>query len=212
MKKHFVNIFLFIFIIVFTIVINFKKDNNLNYLSAKFNDSISKIENSNIAKENQELKDLTNIKDNYKARAIAKGYFSSLYSTYLINVGEKDNIQKDYLVLNSDKLIGIISSVKKYYSVVTLLVNTKKEFSVRINDIYGILKAQNQQLQITGFSSKDIKVGDEVFTSGLTKIPSNIYIGRVSKIDENDLEFKTVAYINNEKSYQNYKYIMVLGE
>ena len=98
--------------------------------------------------------------------------------------------------MTSEGLVGRISKVNQFSSQVDLIsTNTRaNRLSVNIQhdskNVFGLIDhydSKSEELVITDINNKDsIKKGDKVVTSGLAdQLPSSIYIGEVSKV-END--------------------------
>lgn len=117
-------------------------------------------------------------------------------NTLVINQGAKDGIENNMAVMTSEGLVGRISKVNQFSSQVDLIsTNTRaNRLSVNIQhddkNVFGLIDhydSKNEELIITDINNKDsVKKGDKVVTSGLAdQLPSSIYIGEVSKV-END--------------------------
>lgn len=177
---------LIIVVIILTInylsyFINYLKFNNKPYLEKE----IISIENNRLKKENEELKEILNIKNSEKI-IITKLLSRSLYNyNNEIIIENKVGITVNSAVINENGLIGIVNKVDKNKAYVKLL-SSNFNVSVRINDTYGNLVNKNIEL-LDKYTQ--INIGDNVYTSNLTNIPADIYIGKVISInyDENNL-------------------------
>lgn len=173
-KKYFLQYFVIFLVLVLVyylgLFFNYFKYNNKNV-----------IDNKLLEIDNQYLKnELNNIKDIYKINYdvnydISKVLYRDLYNNNTIIISNNDYNVGD-LVINQDGLIGIINLISdKCY--VELLSNDLN-LSVKINDNYGILN--NSVISMID-KYADINIGDKVYTSGLTNIVGDIYVGEVIK-------------------------------
>ena len=170
------------------------------------------IESSGLLFENKRLKkELNEIsKITLKAGILAKVIIRNLYNFYdelVINVGTTDGVINKSAVINEEGLIGIVTSIDKHRSNVKLL-SANYNISVRIGDVYG-----NFNNGIVSMLDKysDIKVGDIVYTSGLDEVPSDIYVGKVIEVnnDNEDLgKIAKVEIVNN----RNLNYVYIVGK
>lgn len=210
-KNNYLNIILTFIVIGVIIFDGYINKTSFQELNKSFNKTYSDIIKSNLQNENNILKKMLNLKNDQKVKVV-RGRFINLYDEFIIDKGNNDNIKEGHIILNEKRLIGIVRNVEKNYSNVELLENLKSNISVRINDNYGILKNENDQLIVTGLSTKNMNIGSKVYTSGLTDIPENIYIGKVTEIINKDDTFETVAIISIEKDYNSYRFLMVMAK
>lgn len=126
--------------------------------------------------------------------------------------GSKDNILVDYPVIYNNTLVGVISKVNKNSSKVTLLTNNESRISVKINNEIGILEYDNV-LKITGISNYgNISIGDEIYTSGLGKIPANIFIGRVKDIILDNKGLEKIVFVEYDIDIKDLTFVTILEE
>ncbi|MDW4254477.1 rod shape-determining protein MreC [Staphylococcus saprophyticus] len=157
-------------------------------------------ENERLESENKKYKKELDIEDISKFEPISSTVLSrnpdQWMNTLIINQGSKDGIQDNMAVMTSEGLVGRISKVNQFSSQVDLIsTNTRaNRLSVNIQhdskNVFGLIDhydSKSEELVITDINNKDsIKKGDKVVTSGLAdQLPSSIYIGEVSKV-END--------------------------
>lgn len=157
-------------------------------------------ENERLKSENKKYKKELDIEDISKFEPISSTVLSrnpdQWMNTLVINQGAKDGIKKNMAVMTSEGLVGRISKVNQFSSQVDLIsTNTRaNRLSVNIQhedeNVFGLIDhydSKNEELIITDINNKDsVKKGDKVVTSGLAdQLPSSIYIGEVSKV-END--------------------------
>ena len=158
------------------------------------------VENERLKAENKKYKKELDIEDISKFEPISSTVLSrnpdQWMNTLVINQGSKDGIQKNMAVLTSEGLVGRISKVNQFSSQVDLISTNTRSNRLSVNiqhkgeNIFGLIDhydTKNDELVIADISNKDsVKKGDKVVTSGLAdQLPSSIYIGEVSKV-END--------------------------
>lgn len=157
-------------------------------------------ENERLKSENKKYKKELDIEDISKFEPISSTVLSrnpdQWMNTLVINQGAKDGIKNNMAVMTSEGLVGRISKVNQFSSQVDLIsTNTRaNRLSVNIQhddkNVFGLIDhydSKNEELIITDINNKDsVEKGDKVVTSGLAdQLPSSIYIGEVSKV-END--------------------------
>lgn len=109
-------------------------------------------------------------------------------------------------------MVGIIDKVDNYSSRVMLITNSKINISVKINNSYGILTANNNTLYLENVTDDvNVKIGDKVYTSGLTEIPENILVGTIKKIKQDDLELQKIFELIPAVTIKNIDYVAILG-
>ncbi|WP_436854059.1 rod shape-determining protein MreC [Staphylococcus caeli] len=157
-------------------------------------------ENERLEAENKKYKKELDIQDISKFEPISSTVLSrnpdQWMNTLVINQGSKDGIKNNMAVMTSEGLVGRISKVNQFSSQVDLISTNTRSNRLSVNiqhdgkNVFGLIDhydAKNEELVITDINNKDsIKKGDKVVTSGLAdQLPSSIYIGEVSKV-END--------------------------
>lgn len=153
--------------------------------------------------ENERLKDLLDLKEGAGIDfVIANISFKdplSVYDEFFIDLGSDDDIKENMVVLNRDILLGRISKVYKKRSIVELISKQNLYTSVLIGEekYIGILKGENSNRLIIEYVVNDaqIKVGDKVYTSGISDIyPKGQYIGEItSVVDKEGGLFKEIT-------------------
>jgi len=113
-------------------------------------------------------------------------------TTVVINKGETDSIFYGMPVFTVDGLVGKISKVFPYHSMVQLLSDPNSRTSVisqRSRVLGMVFSRNNGDMQIQVSSYADLVPGDTLVTSGFGGIyPKGIPVGVVSKLDKNDSE------------------------
>lgn len=214
MNKILKNSWIFlIFIIIFLFKENiyswFKpKDYNFNYLK----------ENELDYYKNEYLKLLeeNNLKNNFESDYIfTKIIYRNTYDFYnklIVYKGKDYNIKKDSAVVTDNSLVGVISKVNKNSSEVILLYNDKFKLSVKINNTYGILECKNNELYINNIvSESNIKIGDIVYTSGLTNVRENIPVAYVESINISKDKLTKIVKVKEISNLKDMKYLIILN-
>ena len=172
-------IFYFIIIVLFLIkdriILLFELNNKNNIIN-----TILVEENNNLKKEIQELSNINYTNYNY---VLGKITVKDLYNSdsYFIKT---DKYYNDLPVINEDGLIGIINN--NYLDTTNNL-----NLSIKINDTYGILDKG-----IIKIPKGNYNINDLIYTSGLTKIPGNLVIGKVKEIKDNDNDLTNTIEVN----------------
>ena len=241
-KKNKVNviymttIILLIFLMIY--VINTKKNSYINniikdiiYLPTRLMEPTKEKKliginlNNELKEENEQLKELLNIKNSLSEFDIINATIIERNTTYwfntiTINKGKKDDIESGMAVVTSGGLIGKIQSASYLTSTVKLITSNdqKNKISVRINTTEkfynGILTTSEQgKMIIRGLDKNSkIKIGDEVVTSGLSDIfPSGIIIGKISKIENDEYGISKKTYVEPTASIDNVRFVSVLS-
>ena len=138
---------------------------------------------------------------------------NAFYDEIVIGKGSSDGVKKQDLVINELGVIGIVKDVNKHSSIVELLTNSDLELSVKINNSYGILESSDKEIIVKNIKlDQEITVGDDVYTSGLTKIPGDIYIGKVKEIKKDNLELEYIIKVDAINYLEDITYVAVIGE
>ncbi len=126
-----------------------------------------------------------------KARVI-KNSVSKEKNFITIDKGWKDGVEKDFGVISSKGLVGIVVATSKHYSLVISLLNSRLGISAKIkkNNYFGTIQWDGDNYRFANLSEipnhLDISVGDTVVTNNYSAIfPENIDIGVISKIRKN---------------------------
>lgn len=123
---------------------------------------------------------------------------SNWLSTFTVNVGEKQGVAKDDVVINGDGLVGRVSSVGGSWAKVVTIIDDSGAVSFRISrsiEFTGMLRS-NGEGGMEGYlidPEADIVAGDVLITSGLGLYPQGITIGKVEDlVSDNDRLLKTI--------------------
>ena len=204
---------------------NVKKDNDILETSM---DRILSIETENIELRRQleALKDELNIDysltdyEYLNASAISRnvGYW---YNKITIDKGSYNGVEKDMVVITSKGLIGRVINTTTFTSDVKLITtsDTNNKISVHISNgdtnLYGLINGYNYNdnvLELEGISNtKDVNIGDKVYTSGLGGIfPSGILIGTVSEITTDSYDLAKVIKVKPSADFSDINYVSIL--
>ncbi len=129
----------------------------------------------------------------------------NFYKEVVINKGTQDGIEEGMAVVNQEGLIGVILDSDKKTSIVKLLTS-EYNVSVKLTDTYGNL-SMGKITMLDKYS--EVKEGDVVYTSGLSKIPADLLVGEVTsvKMDSNALGKEAKVNLVNNK---NLNYIAII--
>lgn len=181
--------------------------------------------NSEILKENKELKELLELNQTLSEREYINatvinrniGYW---FNEITINKGTKHGITEGMAVINSKGLVGKISKTTNYTSKVKLLTDEHMEdkISVKIEYddrfVYGLLSNyKDGEFIITGISNNiEINEGAKVTTSGLTDLfPSGILIGYVSEISIDNFDLAKTLKVKSDIDFDDIYYVTILN-
>lgn len=220
MKKISIYIIIFILVIVFrdnicffygNVLGVFKLDNNYydGIITLK-DEKIEYLENE-INNINEFSKNLDRIDYSYK---VSKIIYKKSYNIgkYKIQYGKDNGVENGMGVTNEFGLIGKITKVDNKTSELTTIKDLK-DLSVVVNDSYGKL---NYDYETNTFTISDISnydkvyVNDLVYTSGYGSIKEKLLIGKVIKVDNNDISKKIV--INSVVDFNNLNYVLIVGD
>ena len=151
----------------------FIKDNNIeiNYLNSEINRL--KNEYNNLL----DFKNNININEDYYISNVYKNNYS--FDKLIIN-GTNYNINDE--VLNNDGLIGFISKINDKYSEIKYIYNSRAP--VKINNEYGKIIDSDIDNNLIVSEVENVNINDKVYSV------NNSYIGKVIKIDNNNLNKK----------------------
>lgn len=129
---------------------------------------------------------------------------------YKIQYGKNKNVNKGLGVTNEYGLIGIITNVSKKTSELTT-IRKLKDISVKVNDSFGKLNYINNEFVISDISNRDkVYVNDKVYTSGYGSIKESLYIGKVIRVESDDIS-KNI-YVDTEVDFNKLNYVLIVGD
>ncbi|KKM06991.1 hypothetical protein LCGC14_1738440, partial [marine sediment metagenome] len=143
----------------------------------------------------QKLEEMLEFKEKHSydllpAQVIAYPSYS-YFKTVFINRGEKEGIEKDLVVVNSQGLVGRIVEVYPHQAKVLLILDERSKVGVRDQESRDVAilqgKGEKGVCELKYLLNKAlIELGDRVITSGLGGIfPEGILVGKVSHVRKN---------------------------
>lgn len=122
--------------------------------------------------------------------------------------GSEDGVKTGDIIINEYGLVGIVSIVKKHVSFVKTINHKDTNISVKVGEVYGMLKKDDGKLIIEDIKTKDSDlVGTFVKTSGFTSVPEDILVGEVSSVIDNGLTLSLVVIPSADLNNLNYCFI-----
>ena len=176
--------------------------------------------NEKILEENRRLQEILKIKEEKNLNLkVAKVNFrnpSNLYTRFYINLGKKDGVKKNMIVLSGETLIGKVGRVYENYSIVDMI--TSENFNVSAlteSQMLGITKGSDEEDGTLYFEANtfqnNIEIGEKIYTSGISEIyPKGLYIGKVSEIDEDNGELFRSIKVKNDIDILNMMEVLIL--
>lgn len=177
--------------------------------------------------ENERLRELLGEKSKYPdmkfvyADVILKNV-DSYSSTYTLNKGTKDGIEKDMVVVAIGGLAGRIIEVSDTYCVMLSIIDSRSSVPgiVESSRDTGIVKgiAQTGQVQsVCEMSNMPMEVktvpGDKVVTSGMGGVfPKGIVIGEVMEVTAGDTQLDTTAQIVPAVDFDHLEHVLIIQE
>lgn len=143
------------------------------------------------------------------------------YNKLTINKGSYNGVEKDMVVISSKGLIGRVVRTSTFTSDVRLITtsDTNNKISVHVsngdNNLYGVINGydyKNSVLELEGISNtKDVNVGDYVYTSGLGGIfPAGILIGTVTEITTDSYDLAKIMKVTPSADFNDINYVSIL--
>lgn len=202
-----------------------KKDNDILETSVDREVSIE-AENMELRRQLNKLKEELNISYSlsdyeYLNATVVSRNVGFWYNTITIDKGTYNGIEKDMVVINAKGLIGRVVKTSTFTSDIRLITtsDTNNKISVHITngeyDLYGLMSSYDYEgnyLEVEGISNtKDVRIGDLVYTSGLGGIfPSGILIGEVSEISTDSYDLAKIIKVKPSPDFTDINYVSVL--
>lgn len=152
------------------------------------------------------------------ARVIGKTE-SNWFSTFLIDKGSRDGIQKNMNVICNDGLVGYISKVNANYSKVTTIINETSGVSGEFlnSNVLCMVNGDMQQIQsgtlpVTNIDSEaEIQEGDTIVTSHISsKFLPGIKIGMAGKVTMDESSLSKVTTVTPAVNFKNIHEILII--
>ena len=177
-------VYIFYIVVGIFIVLSFMLGNIFSYL--RFDDKkyvssyVLGLKNKELEDKVRELRKFVNSDLNEFSYVIGKVKYRDLYKFNEEIVIDVRDVSKGDAVVNSEGLVGIVVSDKGNVKLLTSTYNV----SVSIGECYGNLSNG----KVTMIDKEcNVREGDKVYTSGLGNIVKGIYVGSVSKVDNDSL-------------------------
>lgn len=181
-----------------------------------------------IKKENDSLRETLGMTHRYEDKEVLVGLVSvrtpvSWNTQLTIDLGKKDGLTEEMLVVSNGGLIGIIEHIYDDVTDVKLLSNSDKVTKIPVKiaigntNIYGILTGYDTDTNsfiISQLNSTDeITVGSNVVTSDLAgATPSNIQIGKVRSVKTSSSDLSRELYVEPTANFSNIYSVLVIGD
>ncbi len=153
---------------------------------------IANAQNKALAIENKMLSDMLNYiglpQTDFVTVKVVSQEGSPFAHSLTVYLGNYDKVKKGQVALSDKGVIGRVESVGKRYAKIALLNNINSKISVMTEKtrVRGMLVGKNDVLPELKFLplGADIKVGDEIITSGIGGVfPVGLPIGKVADIN-----------------------------
>ena len=176
--------------------------------------------NKTLVEENKRLQELLKMEETVPLDLkVAKVNFrspSNLYERFYINLGTKDGMQKNMIVLAGKTLIGKIGKVYEDYSLVDMVTGENFNLSVLTeSQMLGIAKGSDEGTGELYFEpntfENTLQLGEKVYTSGISEIyPKGLYVGYISEIDQDESQIFRSIKIKTDLDILNLNEVLVI--
>lgn len=147
---------------------------------------------------------------NYVAADIISRNPGNWYNSFILNVGKNDGITINSMVITDKGFVGLVYEVGNDFSKVITMADIKGTVSFALlseDRIYDGVVSGNSEGGFEGYffdPKAQVKLGDEIITSGLGMYPKGVMLGKIVEIeDEKDGLLKTIKV----SSYVDFKEI-----
>ncbi|MBC8259585.1 MAG: rod shape-determining protein MreC [SAR324 cluster bacterium] len=132
----------------------------------------------------------------------------------MINRGSNQLVQRNFIVLRKEGLVGRIQSVSPFQSSVQLISDHRNRVPALIqrNRVRGLLFGTNDGIEMRQINQHaKIKIGDRVISSGLGGLyPKGILIGWVSEIRHQEHELFKTAKLDSAVDFKRIEEVFVI--
>ena len=132
----------------------------------------------------------------------------------LINRGSNQLVQRNYIVLRKEGLVGRIQSVSPFQSSVQLITDRRSRVSslIQRNRIRGLIYGTHKGLEMRQINQHaNIKIGDRVISSGLGGLyPKGLLIGWVKEIRRQEHELFKTAILDSAVDFNQIEEVFVI--
>lgn len=187
-----------------------------------------KIENNNLQQEKYELerlKELFKLDQNYSdyekvgARVIWNNG-NNWFSTFTIDKGSNDGIEKDMNVMAGSGLVGIVTDVSPNSATVRSIIDDASKVSGMVLStsdrcvVHGDLLLMNDgkiRFEQLAKNENDIQVGEQIVTSSISsKFLQGITIGYISEIKDDPNNLTRSGYITPAVDFAHLQEVLVI--
>ena len=143
--------------------------------------------------EAQRLRQMLDLKDSVSGKSVVARVIgrapSPSYQTVTIDKGSTHGVQADSAVFTPDGIVGRVIYSSNFYSIVQLITDAQSAVGVMtaVSRQQGIIKGTgSQQLELDYIDDdNDLKVGDELLTSGMDRVyPKGLPAGVIASVGE----------------------------
>lgn len=152
----------------------------------------------------------------YRTAKVINNSVDGINNYITIDRGTKQGIARGMSVISSTGLVGRVEFVSGNFACILSILSNKQQVSAKLKD--GTFKStvwDNEHPEV--FMMKDmpaeskVKKGDSVFTTSYgNTFPSDVFIGRVVKIELNKKNGKQQLYLTPATNFRNLQYVYVL--
>lgn len=206
----------------FTDINNLKEENKkLREENSNLQQSLRELEI--VKTENATMKEYMNLTDKYTEYKTIPAYIidkdtSNFSNTIVINVGEKDGIQKNMTVISDKGLVGHIISVNSSSSKVEMIIDPASSVSSAISTTKDAIICKgtldsNSTIRATYIPIDATLVqGDSVETSGMGGIyPKGIHIGTIQEVVDTKNPTDRYAIIKTAVDFTTIQTVLVIA-
>ncbi len=140
--------------------------------------------------------------NNYITADVISRDAGNWYNMFIIDAGREDGVTANAMVFNGSGLIGQVFEVGQSSAKVLPITDARGAVSFRIVDdkrnFDGVVSGHSE-MELSGYlfdQNGDVRIGDQIITSGLGVYPKGVVIGKVTGVKSNDetlLKHITVA-------------------
>ena len=136
------------------------------------------------------------------------------HSIRFINRGSNQKVQRNYIVIRKEGLVGRIHSVSPFQSSVQLMIDHRNRVPALIqrNRVRGLIYGTQAGIEMRQINQHaKIKIGDRVISSGLGGLyPKGILIGWVSEIRHQQHELFKTAILESAVDFNSIEEVFVI--
>ena len=205
----------------FTDISNLKNENlELKEKNSELEQALRELEN--IRTENETLKEYLNLTEKYKEYKTIPAYvinkdISNYSKTIVINVGEKDGIEKNMTVIADEGLVGYVISVNSTTSKIRTIIDTSSSISCLMSTnkesiiCKGTLNSNRELKAMYIATDANLIQGDSIDTSGLGGIyPKGVHVGTIKKIISSKNIIDRYAVIETAVNFDKLNTVLVI--